>query len=52
MSAVDMNIPWGRNEEESDLDAEIMKKREYPYWDRSKDYLPYGSRANSVIGKI
>lgn len=47
-----MKIPWGRHEEESDLDVEIMKKREYPYWDRSKEYLPYSSRANSILGLI
>lgn len=51
LSAVDVKTPWGRNEEESDLDAEIMMKREYPYWKRSKEYLP-SSRANSILGMI
>lgn len=49
-TAVEKKLPWSHSEEESDLESGTVKQREFPCWTTNKEYLPYSSPSNTLIG--
>jgi hypothetical protein len=42
-------LPWRR--EEVDIDVTAQTQKEFPTWINNKDYLPYTSPTNTLMGK-